>query len=128
MWVLLSGSTVLKSEDFIADSLNQNRDKIVEGILYYREKGSVDHKSELDFVKKEYKEVPPEVISRICDCLRLSPKQAVNLFISFLSYEYCGSSRNIASSWISADPRQTPATRFMLRSMNSVRASTQPRV
>ena len=99
MWVLLSGSTVLKSEDYITTTLNQNRAKLVNGILFFRDKDAADYAKELEAVKKEYSELPPETISRICDSLDLSPKQALDLFLSFLSYEYTGSSKSIANSF-----------------------------
>lgn len=97
MWVLLSGSTVLKSEDYITTTLNQNRDKLVQGVLFFKEKTAAEFSQELDDVKKECSEVQSDTISRICDALDLSPKQALDLFLSFLSYEYTGSSKSIAN-------------------------------
>lgn len=95
MWVLLSGSTVLKSEEYITATLNQNKDKILRGALYFKS-NDMDREKELEQVTREWPDVEPETISRICDELSLSPKQAADLFLSFLSFEYTGSSKSIA--------------------------------
>ncbi|CAG2105344.1 unnamed protein product [Medioppia subpectinata] len=92
LFTLLSGSVALKSEEFIAEELNNCRHQLANGLLYYlRHNPAVDSLSELK--KRDssaFGAFTPELMSKASLLLDLSHKECNELFNSYLCYEFKG--------------------------------------
>lgn len=107
-WVLLSGSTILKSREYIGRCLEQNASKIVKGISIYKERpANINEEKELTELKGICSEgIPPIVIQRLSKHLNIDSQQTWDLLVSYLVHEFTGSSKNLSSSFTSDKSEQ----------------------
>ncbi|RWS05256.1 Nup188-like protein [Dinothrombium tinctorium] len=108
IWVLLSGTSLLKSKEFIGSLLSTNASKLINGILYYN-KCKAKSVSEVNDILKQnnIEEISAEFIQKLASLLEIEPLQAYELFLSYLLYEYKGTPKSIKLFFNSEKSMQT---------------------
>ncbi|XP_022247519.1 nucleoporin NUP188 homolog [Limulus polyphemus] len=87
LWVLISGSSVLKSKELVGTQLENNASKIQNGVNYFKEPS----KTSVEGLKKDSFEEPLlEFIKKLSQLLNVEEEQCYQLFCSYLLYEYKG--------------------------------------
>lgn len=90
LWVIISGNTVLKSNELVGTELSKNADQVLNGILYFTEE------------RKSSKVVPKsfnqELLSKLSTLLGLDKNRSYELFCSYLTYEYRGTQEDLKST------------------------------
>ncbi|XP_029838220.3 nucleoporin NUP188 isoform X2 [Ixodes scapularis] len=82
LWVIISGNTVLKSNELVGTELTKNADQVLNGILYFTEKRKDPCRAPNDF--------HPELLTKLSTLLGLDKDRSYELFCSYLVYEYRG--------------------------------------
>ncbi|CAN8018440.1 unnamed protein product [Ixodes persulcatus] len=82
LWVIISGNTVLKSNELVGTELTKNADQVLNGILYFTEKRKDPCRAPNDF--------HPELLTKLSTLLGLDKDRSYKLFCSYLVYEYRG--------------------------------------
>lgn len=95
LWVILSGTTVLKGREQIGLSLESNSSKLVKGIDYFKERTCIDETKELEDLKNQDNSIPPVFVQKLSIALNISSGQAHELFLVYLAKEYTGSFKGI---------------------------------
>ncbi|CAN7989226.1 unnamed protein product [Ixodes hexagonus] len=82
LWAIISGNTVLKSNELVGTELTKNADQVLNGILYFTEKRKDACSAPTDFY--------PELLTKLSTLLGLDKNRSYELFCSYLVYEYRG--------------------------------------
>jgi len=94
IWVLLSGSSLLKSKEFIGLLLEQNAAQIVNGVLYHKKFDKSVNIQEL-WKKYEIDNIPVDFIEKLSKLINLDPLHCHDLFLAFLLYEFKGTPKSV---------------------------------
>ena len=92
--MLLSGSSLLKSKEFIGLLLEQNAPQIVNGVLYHKKYDKSINIQEL-WKKYEIDNIPVEFIEKLGKLINLDPLHCHDLFLAFLLYEFKGTPKSV---------------------------------
>ena len=94
---MLSGSTILKSKEFIGQSLDKNSKKMIEGVLYYKTRDKeMSGADEMNIIKSLSFQAPqPDYIRKLSIKLDIETKQAYDVFVAFMSSEFSGSANSL---------------------------------
>lgn len=82
LWAIISGNTVLKSNELVRTELNKNGDQLLNGTLYF-----TDRRKEADTVPDGFH---PELLTKLSTLLGLDKQRSYELFCSYLTFEYRG--------------------------------------
>ena len=93
--MLLSGTTTLKSKEYVGKSLGENVDRIRKGILFYSSstQRNVSSQSELKGG------IPQNLIDKLTSLLRIGPSQANDLVITYLLNDFTGSLKSVSAQF-----------------------------
>uniref|UniRef100_T1IY66 EF-hand domain-containing protein n=1 Tax=Strigamia maritima TaxID=126957 RepID=T1IY66_STRMM len=95
LWVLISGVSVLKSQELVGSELEKNSAKLLDGILHFK-KRSVDSAKALT-LDKTIDVAQVEFIQKLSKFLDLDEVQSYEIFCSYLLYDYKGSQKSLLS-------------------------------
>lgn len=90
LWVIISGNTVLRSNELVGIELSNNADQVLTGILYFTE----DRKSATT-VPESFNQ---ELLSKLSTLLGLDKKRSYELFCSYLTYEFRGTQDDLKAT------------------------------
>ncbi|XP_076308218.1 nuclear pore complex protein Nup188 isoform X4 [Tachypleus tridentatus] len=94
LWVLISGSSMLKSKELVGTQLENNASKIQNGVNYFKEPS----KTLVEGLKKDSVEEPLlQFIKKLSQLLNVDEEQCYQLFCSYLLYEYKGTQGTLKS-------------------------------
>lgn len=87
LWVVISGNTVLKSDELVGTELSKNADQVLNGVLYFTQKCKGASAVPKDF--------HPELLSKLSGLLGLDNERSYRLFCSYLVHEYRGTHEDL---------------------------------
>ncbi|XP_023221238.1 nucleoporin NUP188 homolog [Centruroides sculpturatus] len=92
LWVLISGTSLLKSKEYVGTELEDNIERIKYGGLFYKKPNSAS----LEKLKSQnIQGTQLEFIQKLSKVLQIDELQCYELFCSYLLYEYKGTQNNI---------------------------------
>lgn len=92
LWVLISGTSLLKSKELVGTELEENTEKIKCGGLYYKK----PNPASLEKLKSQNVQgTQLEFIQKLSKVLKIDELQCYELFCSYLLYEYRGTQNNL---------------------------------
>ncbi|XP_065300020.1 nucleoporin NUP188 [Dermacentor albipictus] len=82
LWVIISGNTLLRSNELVGTELTKNADQVLNGLLYF-----TDQRKSKTTVPESFNQ---ELLSKLSTLLGLDKERSYELFCSYLIYEYRG--------------------------------------
>ncbi|KFM64789.1 Nucleoporin NUP188-like protein, partial [Stegodyphus mimosarum] len=90
LWSLISGSSVLNNKDLIQYELEENCDRIISGVLFFKKTSQTS----LDLLKKSVEESQFDFVNKLSKLIDVDHMQCYELFVSYITYEYKGTQKS----------------------------------
>ncbi|XP_035232872.1 uncharacterized protein LOC118204681, partial [Stegodyphus dumicola] len=97
LWSLISGSSVLNNKDLIQYELEENSDRIINGVLFFKKTSQAS----LDLLKKSVEESQFDFVNKLSKLLDVDHMQCYELFVSYITYEYKGTQKSFEALLLS---------------------------
>ncbi|KAG8197740.1 hypothetical protein JTE90_006790 [Oedothorax gibbosus] len=91
LWSLISGSSVLNSKELVQYELEQNSDRIINGVLFFKKASP----SSLDTLKRSAHETHYDFVCKLSKLIDVDAVQCYELFILYTTYEFKGTQKTL---------------------------------
>ncbi|CAL1295040.1 unnamed protein product [Larinioides sclopetarius] len=91
LWSLVSGSSVLNCKELVEYELQENSDRIINGILFFKKASP----QSLESLKKSVEEMQFEFVSKLSKLINVDAMQCYELFVSYTTYEFKGTQKTL---------------------------------
>ncbi|KAF8787859.1 Nucleoporin NUP188 like protein [Argiope bruennichi] len=91
LWSLVCGSSILNCKELVEYELQENSDRIINGILFFKKASS----QSLDSLKKSVEEMHFEFVSKLSKLINVDAMQCYELFVSYTTYEFKGTQKTL---------------------------------